>query len=108
MKLSELCKARSKKSSPDIFNLYVVLTSHDTVTDVGRASIFGRNFNSPLLQTKSTKNEGRYENMGFNGKPVLGFQTEKRTETIFSTFQKKTNGKQRTLNLTGINRSWPS
>ena len=70
MKLSELCKTRSKKSSPDIFNLYVVLTSHDRVTDFGGTSTFGRNFNSPLRRTKSTKNEGRSENMGFNGKPV--------------------------------------
>ena len=70
MKLSELCKTRSKKSSPEMFNLYVVLTSHDTVTDVGRASTFRRNFNSPSLQKNSTKNEGPSENMGFNGKPV--------------------------------------
>ena len=70
MKLSELCKTRSKKSSPDMFNLYVVLTSHDTVTDVGRASFFKRNFNSSSLQTKSPKNEGPSENMGFNGKTV--------------------------------------
>ena len=52
MKVSELCKNRSKKSSPDMFNLYVVLTSHDTVTAVGRASIFRPNFNSPSLQRK--------------------------------------------------------
>ena len=70
MKLSELCKTRSKKSKSDMFNLYVVLTSHDTVTDVGRASTFRRNFNSPLSQTKSTKNEGHSENMDYNGKPV--------------------------------------
>ena len=70
MKLSELCKTRPKKSSPDMFNLYVVLTSHDKVTDVGRASTLRPNFNSFLLQTKSTKNEGPSENMDFNGKPV--------------------------------------
>ena len=82
-----------------MFNLYVVLTSHDTVTDVGRASTFRRIFNSRSLQTKSTKIEGPSENMGFNGKPVWRFQTVKRTETIFLTFQKKPNGKQRTLHV---------
>ena len=82
-----------------MFNLYVVLTSHNTVTDVGRASTFTRNFNFPLLQTKSTNNEGHSENMDYNGKPVWRFQTEKRTETIFSTFQKKPNGKQRALQV---------
>ena len=38
-----------------MFNLYAVLTSHDTVTDVGRASTFRRIFNSRSLQTKSKK-----------------------------------------------------
>ena len=38
-----------------MFNFYVVLAGHDKVSDVGRASIFARNFNSRLLQTKSTK-----------------------------------------------------
>ena len=99
MKLSELWKTRSKKSSPDMFNLYVVLTSLDTVTVVGRASIFRHNFKSSSLQTKSTKNEGTSENMGVNGKTVCRFQTEKRTETIISTFQKKPNRKQRTLKV---------
>ena len=63
-------KTRSKKSSPDMFNLYAILTSHDTVTVVGRASIFRHNFNSPSIQRKSTKNEGLSENMGFTGKTV--------------------------------------
>ena len=70
MKLSELCKTISKNSNPDMLNLYVVLTSHDTVTEVDRASTSRRYFKSPFLQTKSTKNEGPSENMGFNGKPV--------------------------------------
>ena len=29
LKLLELCKTRSKKSSPDMFNFYVDLASHD-------------------------------------------------------------------------------
>ena len=70
MKLSELCKTRSKKSSADLFNLYVLLTSHETVTVVGRASFFTPNSNSPSLQTKSTKNEGPSENMGIKGETV--------------------------------------
>ena len=82
-----------------MFNLYVVLTSLDTVTVVDRAAIFRLNFNSLSLKTKSTKNEGPSENMGFNGKTVWRFQTEKRTETMISTFQKKPNGKLRTLQV---------
>ena len=50
-----------------MFNFYVVLTSHDTVTDAGRAPTFRGIFNAPSLQKRSTKNEGPFENMGFNG-----------------------------------------
>ena len=35
------------KSSPDLFNFYVVLVGHDMVTDAGRATTFGRKFKAP-------------------------------------------------------------
>ena len=82
-----------------MFNLYAVLTSHDTVTDVGRASTFRRIFNSRSLQTKSTKIEGSYENMGFNGKPVWRFQTVKKNRNNILDLSEKPNGKQRTLHV---------
>ena len=63
-------KIRTRKSSLLMFNFCEVFADHAMVT---------------------TKKEGTSENMGFR------FQTEKRTETIISTFQKKPNGKQRTL-----------
>ena len=70
-----------------MFNCYVVLAGHDKVTDAGRASKCRRKLKAPSLQTKSTKNEGPSENMGFNGKTVLRFQTKKkRTEILLSTF----------------------
>ena len=55
MKLSELFRTKSKQSSPDMFNFYVVLTSHDTVTDVGRVSTFRRNFNSLFYYKRKMK-----------------------------------------------------
>ena len=55
MKLSELCNTRSKKPSPDPFNFYVVLAGHDMVTDAGRASTFGRIFNSLHYKRKVQK-----------------------------------------------------
>ena len=82
-----------------MFNFDVILAGHDKVTDAGRATRCRRKCKAPCLQTISTKNEGPSENMGFNGKTVWRFQTEKRTETIISTFQKKANGKQRTLQV---------
>ena len=37
-KLLELCKTRTKKSSRDMFNFYVILAGHDMVTDAGGAT----------------------------------------------------------------------
>ena len=70
----ELCMTRTKKSSPDMFNFYVVLAGHTKVSDAGRATTGRRKFKAPSLQTKSTKNEGHSENMGFDGR----FQKKKR------------------------------
>ena len=60
----DLCKTRTKKSSHDIFNFYVVLASHDKASDADRATRCRRKFKAPSLQTKCTKNEGTPENMG--------------------------------------------
>ena len=64
-----------------MFNLYVVLTSHYTVTVVGRVSIFRLNFNSRSLQTKSTK---------MKDLPKTWFLTEKQ----FEDFRRKKEQKQ--------------
>ena len=53
-----------------MFNFYIVLADHDKVSDAGRAIMGRRKFKAPSLQTKSTKNEGPFENMGFNGETV--------------------------------------
>ena len=73
-----------------MFNLYVVLTSHYTVTAVGRASIFRLNFNSRLLQTKSTKMKDLPKTWFLTEKQFEDFRRKKRTETIFLNFQIKT------------------
>ena len=53
----DLCKTRTKKSSPDMFNYYVVLAGQDMVTDAGRATTCRRKFKAPSLQ-KVQKMEG--------------------------------------------------
>ena len=63
LKLLELCKTRAKKSSPDMFNFYVVLAGHSKVSDAGRAATCWLKFKAPSLKTKSTKNEGPFGNM---------------------------------------------
>ena len=88
MKLSELCKTKSKKSNPDMFKLYVVLTSHDTVTVVGRAPILGA-ISTPLdYQQKVQKMKNLPKTWFLTEKQFEDFR-RKKTETIISTFQKK-------------------
>ena len=52
--LLELCKTRTEKSSPDMFNFYVILAGHDMVTDAGRNTTCRRK-KAPRLQRKYKK-----------------------------------------------------
>ena len=72
-----------------MFNFYVVLAGHGKVTD---ATICRLKIKAPSLQTKSTKNEGPPENMGFKGKTVWRFQTKKKNRNIILNFSKKPSG----------------
>ena len=65
IKLLELCKTRTKKSSPDLFNFYVISAGHDMANDAGRATTCRRIFKAPILQTERTKNEGSSEKNEF-------------------------------------------
>ena len=77
MKLSELCKTRTKKSSPDLFKFYVISADHDMANDAGRATTCRRNFKARWLQTECIKTEGPSEKMNFNGETVCWFRTKK-------------------------------
>ena len=66
----ELYKTRTRKSRPDLLNFNVVLTGHDMITDTGRATTWRLKIKEPSLPTKSTKNAGPFENIGFTGKTV--------------------------------------
>ena len=85
MKLLELCKTRAKKSCPDTFNFYVDLVGHDMVTDTGKATTCGYKFKAPSLQTKSTKNDGHFENTGCNGKQFEDFRRNKNYSILAQT-----------------------
>ena len=63
-----------------MFNFPVDLAGHDMVTDAGRSNLCRLKFKGPSLPTKCTKNEGLFENMGFNGKTVWRFQTKKKNK----------------------------
>ena len=86
--LLELCKTRTKKSSPNMLKFYVILAGYDMITHAGRATNCRQKFKAARLPTKFTKNAGPSGNMCFNEKTLWRFQTKKRTETKFSTFKK--------------------
>ena len=77
-----------------MFNFYVVLAGHGKVTD---ATMCRLKIKAPSLQTKSTKNEGPPENMGFKGKTVWRLQTKKKEQKNYSQPFKKTQWDTRTL-----------
>ena len=101
MKLSELCKTRSKNPSPDPFNFYVVLAGHDMVTDAGRATTCRRKFKAPLLKT-NTKNERPSQKHEFHLITVWIFQTKKIKKSSFS----KENKTKETQDHKGKNWTW--
>ena len=89
----ELCKTRTKKSSPDLFNFYVISARYDMVNDAGRATTCRRNFKAPWLQTERTKNEGSSEKMSFNGEQFENFN-QKKTKKYQSPYGEQKNEPQ--------------
>ena len=83
LKLFVLCKTRVRKSSPDIFNFYIVLTGPDLVTDKAGLTNASR-ISKHIITNKMNKKQGPPENMGFNGKTVLGFPTNKKQYTFLA------------------------
>ena len=61
IKLFELCKTRTKKSSPNLFNFYVISPGYDQANDDDRTTTCRRNFKALWLQTDRTKYEGPSE-----------------------------------------------
>ena len=90
IKLFELCKTRTKKSSLDLFNFYVTSAGHDMANDAGRATKCWRYFNAPWLQTERTRNEGPSEKMSFNGEQfeILKPKNTKNPIIVWRTKQK--------------------
>ena len=77
IKLFEIRKTRTKKSSPDLFNFYVNSAGYDMANDAGRATTCRRNVKASWLQRERTKNEGSSEKMSFNPETVWKFQAKK-------------------------------
>ena len=93
IKLFELCTTRTKKSSPGLFNFYVISAGHDMGNDGGTATSCRRNFEAPWLQTERTKDEGPFEQMSFNGKTV--WRIQKKNQKFHSSHGDQTKGTTR-------------
>ena len=48
----ELCKTRTKMSSLDMLNFYVISTGHDMVNDIDNSATCRSKFKAPPLKTK--------------------------------------------------------
>ena len=65
-----------------MFKFYVVFAGQDMVTDAGWTTPCSAKTQNIMITNKSTKNEGPFEDMGFNGKTVWRFQTKKNKNEI--------------------------
>ena len=74
MKLSELCKTRTKKSRHELFKFYVISAGHGMANDNDRAIMCRRNFKAPWLQTERTKMKGLLEKSVLTGKQFEDFR----------------------------------
>ena len=93
MKLFELCKTRTKESSPDLFKFYVISAGNGMAKDNDRATTCRRIFEAPWLQTERTKDEGPSEKMSFNGEQFENFKTKKLKNPDISWRPKQNNHK---------------
>ena len=92
----ELCKTRTKKSSPDMFNCYVAMTGHDKVTDAGKATTCRCKINAPSLSKKYKKMKDIPKTLVLTGNQVKDFRQEKEQDHCFRPF-KRTQSISKTL-----------
>ena len=77
IELLELCKTRTKKISPDLFNFYVIWAGSDLANDDDRATTRRRVFKAPWLQTERTKKWGAFWKNELQRGTVWNFKTKK-------------------------------
>ena len=89
--LFEHCKTRTKKSSPDLFNFYVISAGQGMVKDNDGATTCRRKFKASWLQTERTKNESPSEEMSFNGEQFEIFKPKnKKNQSSYGEQNKRT------------------
>ena len=90
-KLFKICKTRNKKSSPDLFDFYVISPGHGMANDDDRATTCRCNFKASCLQTERTKHEGPSEKMSFNGEQFEIFKPKnKKIQSSYGEQNKRT------------------
>ena len=91
IKLFELCKTRTKKSSPDLINFYVISAGHDLANDAGRATTCRCIFKAPWLQTERTKRQDLLKNRVLTGKQFEDFRQKGSKNSLLSRRTKQKN-----------------
>ena len=84
----ELCKTRTKKSSPDVFNFYVVLAGHDMVTDAGRATTCRCKFKALHYKQKVQKTKDIPKTWVLMGRQFEEFRRKKEQKQYSRPFKK--------------------
>ena len=93
----ELCKSRTEKSSPDMFNIYVVLAGHDVVTDIAGLSCAGANSKAQHYKQKVHKMKDLPKKW-FQRKNSLKISDNEKNRNIVLDLFKKTQWNTRPLN----------
>ena len=66
-KLFKLCKSRTKKSSPDLFEFYVISAGHGMVNDAGRVATSRRSFKAHDKKQNIQKMKGLLKKRALTG-----------------------------------------
>ena len=94
----ELCKTRTKKSSPDIFNFYVVSAGHGMVTDAGKKKNVQAQVQRPMITNKVQKMKDLPKTWVLTENQFKDFRRKKEQKQYSRPFREP-NGKQRTLQV---------
>ena len=91
IKLFELFKTRTKKSSPDLFNVYVISAGHDMAIDAGRATTCRRNCKPHDYKQNVQKMKGLLKEWVLTGKKFEDFKQKTSKIPLFPRRTKRQN-----------------
>ena len=94
LKLLELCKTRTKKSSPGKFNFYVILAGKNIITDASSTTTCRCKTTADDYNQKVQKKKDLPRSWVLTGKQVEDFRQKKEQKHYSRHFKKKHSGTQ--------------